>query len=59
VCQHPENIDFAIIHGYGFPRWRGGPEIIARQMSAAASGEALDELAVDSGKAPRGDSMLA
>ncbi|WP_347919198.1 3-hydroxyacyl-CoA dehydrogenase NAD-binding domain-containing protein [Paracoccus marcusii] len=25
VAQRPGDIDVALVHGYGFPRWRGGP----------------------------------
>lgn len=25
IAQRPEDIDLVEIHGYGFPRWRGGP----------------------------------
>ena len=25
IAQRPSDIDVAMIHGYGFPRWRGGP----------------------------------
>src|SRR5690606_25470832 len=25
IAQRPGDIDVAMVHGYGFPRWRGGP----------------------------------
>jgi 3-hydroxyacyl-CoA dehydrogenase len=25
IAQHPADIDTALVNGYGFPRWRGGP----------------------------------
>ncbi len=50
VCQRPEDIDIALVHGYGFPRWRGGPVFIARQMGSEALQQALDQLAQASGK---------
>jgi len=25
IAAHPRDIDLVLIHGYGFPRWRGGP----------------------------------
>lgn len=25
MAAHPRDIDLVPIHGYGFPRWRGGP----------------------------------
>ncbi len=59
VCQRPEDIDIALIHGYGFPRWRGGPIFIARRMGAEAVNVALDHLAEVSGKGhQRGDAAL-
>lgn len=53
VCQRPEDIDIAMVHGYGFPRWRGGPIFIARGMGPAALDAALEELARLSGKGHR------
>jgi len=50
VCQRAEDIDIALAHGYGFPRWRGGPIFIARQMGASALHEALARLAATSGQ---------
>ncbi|GGO75990.1 3-hydroxyacyl-CoA dehydrogenase [Marinobacterium nitratireducens] len=59
VCQRPEDIDIALAHGYGFPRWRGGPIFIARQMEADALNAALDRLVAVSGKGQeRGDATL-
>lgn len=50
VCQRPADIDIALVNGYGFPRWRGGPLFIARQMSDSQLENALDTLADVSGK---------
>ncbi|OBA00762.1 3-hydroxyacyl-CoA dehydrogenase NAD-binding domain-containing protein [Halomonas sp. G11] len=50
VCQRPADIDIALVNGYGFPRWRGGPLFIARQMSSNELAKALDKLAEVSGK---------
>ncbi|MGO2262565.1 3-hydroxyacyl-CoA dehydrogenase NAD-binding domain-containing protein [Halomonas sp.] len=50
VCQRPADIDIALVNGYGFPRWRGGPLFIARQMSSGELGRELDKLADVSGK---------
>lgn len=50
VCQRPADIDIALVNGYGFPRWRGGPLFIARQMSDRQLESALDTLADVSGK---------
>ncbi|NVK42845.1 MAG: enoyl-CoA hydratase/isomerase family protein [Oceanospirillaceae bacterium] len=59
VCQRPEDIDIALAHGYGFPRWRGGPIFIARRMGPDALNAALDRLVAVSGKGQeRGDATL-
>lgn len=50
VCQRPTDIDIALVNGYGFPRWRGGPLFIARQMSSGELESELDKLADISGK---------
>ncbi|MDQ7729649.1 3-hydroxyacyl-CoA dehydrogenase NAD-binding domain-containing protein [Halomonas sp. SpR8] len=50
VCQRPADIDIALVNGYGFPRWRGGPLFIAQQMSGGELASALDKLADVSGK---------
>lgn len=50
VCQRAEDIDIALIHGYGFPRWRGGPIFIARQLGYEKLTQALEALACASGK---------
>ncbi|MBC3345986.1 enoyl-CoA hydratase/isomerase family protein [Pseudomonas sp. SWRI196] len=59
VCQRPEDIDIALVHGYGFPRWRGGPIFIARQMGLTELNAALDRFVDASGKGQeRGDAVL-
>ncbi len=50
VCRRAEDIDIALVNGYGFPRWRGGPVFIARQMPVEALATALDQLARASGR---------
>ncbi|AQU84037.1 MULTISPECIES: 3-hydroxyacyl-CoA dehydrogenase NAD-binding domain-containing protein [unclassified Halomonas] len=50
VCQRPADIDIALVNGYGFPRWRGGPHFIARQMSGDQLARELNNLAEVSGK---------
>lgn len=50
VCQRPADIDIALVNGYGFPRWRGGPLFIARQMNGNQLESELDKLAGVSGK---------
>ncbi|MDQ7983700.1 3-hydroxyacyl-CoA dehydrogenase NAD-binding domain-containing protein [Pseudomonas sp. G34] len=59
VCQRPEDIDIALVHGYGFPRWRGGPIFIARSMGSSELNAALDGFVEASGKGQeRGDATL-
>lgn len=50
VCRRAEDIDIALVNGYGFPRWRGGPVFMARQLSKDALDVLLDQLACASGK---------
>ncbi|UYG03364.1 3-hydroxyacyl-CoA dehydrogenase NAD-binding domain-containing protein [Halomonas sp. LR3S48] len=50
VCQRPEDIDIALVHGYGFPRWRGGPLFIARQWGRERLASELVWLAEVSGR---------
>ena len=33
VAQRPSDIDVVLAHGYGFPRWRGGPLYWASQQN--------------------------
>jgi len=59
VCQRPEDVDIALVHGYGFPRWRGGPVFIARSMGSSELNAALDAFVEASGKGQeRGDATL-
>jgi 3-hydroxyacyl-CoA dehydrogenase len=36
IARAPSDIDLVEIHGYGFPRWRGGPMFATAQRAAAA-----------------------
>ncbi|MBT2295322.1 3-hydroxyacyl-CoA dehydrogenase NAD-binding domain-containing protein [Pseudomonas fluorescens] len=59
VCQRPEDVDIALVHGYGFPRWRGGPVFIARSMGLSELNAALDGFVEVSGKGQkRGNASL-
>lgn len=40
IARRPEDIDLVMIHGYGFPRWRGGPMALAEERARAASPKA-------------------
>ena len=44
VAARASDIDVVLVHGYGFPRWRGGPVFWARQQPPAALEQAMDEL---------------
>jgi 3-hydroxyacyl-CoA dehydrogenase len=41
VADGPAAVDLVEIHGYGFPRWLGGPMFVARRMGAARLERAL------------------
>lgn len=50
VCSKPSDIDLALVFGYGFPRWKGGPIFLAQEMSEDKLRTELDYLAKVSGK---------
>ena len=35
IAQSPQDIDLVEVHGYGFPRWKGGP-MFAASLTASA-----------------------
>jgi 3-hydroxyacyl-CoA dehydrogenase len=50
IAAHPQDIDLVMVHGYGFPRWRGGlmyhadqltPVVILAQIAALAKTDPL------------------
>ncbi|MBV2163560.1 MAG: enoyl-CoA hydratase/isomerase family protein [Comamonas sp.] len=49
VALRAGDIDVVLAHGYGFPRWEGGPVFWARQQDPAALRHELDALAHISG----------
>jgi 3-hydroxyacyl-CoA dehydrogenase len=49
VAERATDVDVALVNGYGFPRWEGGPVFWARQRGQAALQADLDELAAHSG----------
>jgi 3-hydroxyacyl-CoA dehydrogenase len=49
VAEHATDVDVALVNGYGFPRWEGGPVFWARERGEAALGTDLDWLARCSG----------
>ncbi|MDF0601372.1 3-hydroxyacyl-CoA dehydrogenase NAD-binding domain-containing protein [Psychromarinibacter sp. C21-152] len=36
IAERPSDVDVALVHGYGFPRWRGGPLYWASRQDRAA-----------------------
>ena len=49
VAERATDVDVALVNGYGFPRWEGGPVFWARERGEAALGADLDWLAAVSG----------
>ena len=49
VATRASDIDVVMIHGYGFPRWEGGPVHWARQQDRASLSRELHELAAQCG----------
>lgn len=50
ICSRPSDIDLALVYGYGFPRWKGGPVFLANEMEAETLEAELEDLANVSGK---------
>lgn len=51
IASQPSDIDVIWLHGYGFPRWRGGPMYYADQRGLENIAQRLSELARISGDA--------
>jgi 3-hydroxyacyl-CoA dehydrogenase len=49
VAERATDVDVALVNGYGFPRWEGGPVFWARQRGEAALQADIDVLAAQSG----------
>jgi 3-hydroxyacyl-CoA dehydrogenase len=49
VASRASDIDVALVQGYGFPRWEGGPVFWARQQDAATLEQELQALAREAG----------
>jgi 3-hydroxyacyl-CoA dehydrogenase len=49
VASEASDCDIALVNGYGFPRWQGGPLFIAREMGAEALKAKMKVLAEQSG----------
>lgn len=57
VALRAADIDLVKIHGYGFPRWRGGPMHYAEARGLSAVVAVLDRLAADGLAEPPSDSL--
>lgn len=58
IAVRASDIDVAMVHGYGFPRWVGGPVQWARAHAGAAR-QAIDEVAAATGSGfLRGDLVI-
>ena len=44
IAERASDIDIVKIHGYGFPRWRGGPMHAAQSQGVDAMVEWLNEV---------------
>ena len=49
IARQPSDIDVALVQGYGFPRWEGGPLFWINQFDAGAQQALQDELAQHTG----------
>lgn len=45
VVRHPSDIDVALIHGFGFPRWRGGPMMASDHFGLVSLRATLRDMA--------------
>ncbi|MDR5653761.1 3-hydroxyacyl-CoA dehydrogenase NAD-binding domain-containing protein [Ruixingdingia sedimenti] len=45
IARRPADIDLVLVHGYAFPRWRGGPMFAADRLGLPAVLARLDALA--------------
>ena len=49
VVSDPTDCDIALVNGYGFPRWHGGPVFVAREMGFKQLSDEIKLLAKQSG----------
>lgn len=49
VASRASDIDVVLVHGYGFPRWEGGPVFWARQQNRESLAQDIKVLARDCG----------
>jgi 3-hydroxyacyl-CoA dehydrogenase len=49
IAARPSDIDVVMVHGYGFPRWEGGPVFWARRQDRSQLESDLNQLIASSG----------
>ena len=49
IAARPSDIDVVLVHGYGFPNWRGGPMHAADEMGLPAILDLVREMHAESG----------
>ncbi len=47
IAEGPEAVDMVQIHGYGFPRWRGGPMNCRNEIGPPVSRQIMDTVAAE------------
>ena len=47
IANRPADVDLVLVHGYGFPRWRGGPMRLADEWGLPALLAEYEVLASD------------
>ena len=48
IAENAEAVDIVKIHGYGFPRWRGGPMQYANEIGWDKTAEIMKKVADES-----------
>ena len=59
IALNPSDIDLVFLHGYGFPKFRGGPMFYAEQIGLAHVLHAIEEFAKEDAFAWRAAPLLA
>ncbi len=59
IARRPADIDLVMVHGYGFPRWRGGPMRLADEWGIDAVAAELGALAAEDSLSWRVPTLLA
>ncbi len=59
IAQSAADIDLVLLHGYGFPRWRGGPLHYADTLGAAAILRNIEHFAAEDPVVWRASPLIA